>query len=119
MKVAAHSGNFFRITCRWQEGIVESADEEGWDTDVSEVGFAARFLPVITGIDEAVERSGEAVVEFGEGFHLFELTEIEFSGELLVLLNDLSFEAIHEAAHVNFVLPLAELERAGGEVAGG
>jgi len=82
------------------------------------VGFAAGAGPVVARIGEAVERSGEAVIELSEGFHFLKADEVEFAGKDFVFLNDLVFEAFHEAGHVDSVVPITEAERAGGEIAG-
>lgn len=82
------------------------------------MGLAAGAGPVVTGIGEAIERSGETIIELGEGFNFPDAGEIKFAGEDLVFVNDLFLKAIHEAGHVNSVVPIAQPKRAGGEVAG-
>ncbi len=101
-----------------EEGVIERLNHEGGNSDVGEMGVGAGVGPVVAGVGEAVERGGEAVIEFGEGFDFFDIAEVELAGEFLVLLDDLLFEAVHEAGHVDFVLPLAKLQGAGGEIAG-
>jgi len=111
-------GNFNWETGFGKEGVIECLHHECGDGDLGEVRLGAGTGPVVTGIGEVIERGGEAVIELGEGFDFFHSGEIYLAGELLCFDDDFLFQAIHEAAHVNGVLPLAEEEGTGGEVAG-
>ena len=95
----AGEGNFPGEAGRWEKRIVQRIHEKGGDADLGEVRLAARLLPIITGIGETVERSGETIIELGEGLHLLESIQIEDSRELLVFDQNLFFEN-YARAHV-------------------
>ena len=102
-------GDFDRVTGFGEEGVILGLNHEGGDCDLAQERFAASTDPVVLGIDETIDGGCEAIVELSEGFDLVDSCEVEFTWELLVLLDDFFFEAIHESSHVEFVLPFAEL----------
>ena len=117
-KKGALFGDFAGEAGFGEEGVIERLDHESGDGDVCEVRLGAGAGPVVEGIGKAVERGGEAVIEFGEGLDFFNSGEVDLAGELVSFDDDFLFQAIHEASHVNGVLPLTEEEGAGGEIAG-
>ncbi len=92
--------------------VVGRLDHEGGNLNGCKVWLAAGAGPVVAGILKSILGRGEAVVKFGEGFDLLDAIKIQFSREFIVLLDDFFFQAIHEAGHVDSVVPVSKSQGA-------
>lgn len=127
--VAAEAGGFHVEERVWggdgigegrggEERVVEGVEEEGGDGEVGEEREGGGALPVVFGAGEAVEWSGDAVVEVVDGADGAEVGGVERAGELAGFGEGFGDEGPEETEEVETIAGLVEGLGAGGEVDG-
>ena len=106
------------VAGRGEKRIVVGLDEKSGNADFGEEHLAARLGPVVAGVPEAIERCGEAIIEFRKGADLLDAGQVEATGELPVFGENLLLQIAHETGQVDPIVEIPEAQRAGGEVAG-